>query len=268
MKGLISTVIAVIVVLGVGFAFTERVPEGKVAVVYSPSEGAKEVLNPGWHVLGLLDKTQQYPTRIQIVETKLSVTTKDGKKITMPARYEMKVDREKVLNVFKELGSQNVEQIQEGYLYQKLFKASRETVSQYNVLDIFGTKTSEASLKVTEKMAAGSEELGFIISEVTLGNPDVDKETQRAIDERVKAAQELEKLKLDKQIAQETAEKQLIESQGRANAKIEDARGEAESNRILQESITKDLLKKMEMEARLKHGWVTISGANAVVTDK
>jgi regulator of protease activity HflC (stomatin/prohibitin superfamily) len=263
-----GTFIGILVLVIALFTFTERVPEGKVAVVYSPSGGATEVLNPGWHLIGLFEKTQEYPTRITIVKTNVSVTTNDGKKITMPARYEMKVDKSKVLSIFKELGSQNIEQIQEGYLYQKLFKASRDTISKYSVLDIFGVKNAEASAGVTESMAKSSAGLGFIVTDVTLGNPEVDKETQKAIDERVKAAQTLEKLKLDKQIAQENAEKQKIEAQGVAEAQIERARGESQANKLLQQSITPELIKMKEAEARLKHGWITIQGATPLVEAK
>ena len=250
-KGFVSLVftIASVFILLIGlFVFTERVPEGKVAVVYSPSGGATEVLDPGWHMIGLFEKTQEYPTRITIVKTKISVTTEDGKKITMPARYEMKVDKSKVLSIFKELGSQDIEQIQEGYLYQKLFKASRDTISGYSVLDIFGTKTTEASAKVTEKMADTSKDLGFIITDVTLGNPEVDSATQNAIDARVQAAQQLEKLNLDKQIAEAEAEKAKIEAEGNAAAKIEEARGTAEANKLLERSITDKVLQKMYIE--------------------
>lgn len=266
--GIGSTIVIVFIML-IGFlTFVERVPEGKVAVVYTPSGGATEVLDAGWHLIGLFHKTQEYPTRITIVETSVSATTEDGKKITMPVRYEMKVDKSKVLDIFKELGSQNIENIQEGYLYQKLFKASRDIISQYSVLDIYGTKTSEASAKVTEQMSDSTSGLGFIVSDVTLGSPELDPETQKAIDERVKASQELEKLKLEKQIAQEQAEKALIEAQGKAKAKIEESKGTAESNRILSESITDKLIKMKEADARLKHGWITITGSNTAVVTK
>lgn len=269
-KGILSLgglVVGVFVLL-IGFmTFVERVPEGKVAVVYSPSDGAREVLDAGWHVVGLFEKTQEYPTRITIVKENISVTTSDGKKISLPVRYEMKVDKSKVLEIFKELGSQNIETIQEGYLYQKLFKSSREVISQYSVLDIYGTKTSEASAKVTEGMADTSIGLGFIVTDVTLGTPELDETTQLAIDARVQAAQELEKLNLEKQIAVEEAEKKRIEAKGNADAKIENARGTAEANRLLSESITAELIKLKEVEARLEHGWITVQGANTVVTD-
>lgn len=263
--GLIGAGITVFILLIGAMVFIEKVPEGKVAVVYSPSNGAKEVLDAGWHLTGLFEKTQEYPTRITIVETNIAVTTSDGKKVNMPVRYEMKVDKAKVLDIFKELGSQNIETIQEGYLYQKLFKASREVVSGYSVLDIYGTKTSEASAKVTESMADSSLGLGFIITDVTLGTPELDEATQLAIDARVQAAQELEKLNLEKQIAVEEAEKKRIEAKGIADAQIEKARGEATANKLLSESITSELIKLKETEARLQHGWITVQGGTPIV---
>lgn len=274
--GLVSSVVVVFMLLIGFFTFVEKVPEGKVAVVYSPNGGAKEVLDAGWHLIGLFEDTQEYPTRVTIMKNNISVSTNDGNKITMPVSYEMKVDKSKVLNIFKELGSQNLEQIQEGYLYQKLFQSSRATVASYSVLDIYGTKTTEASVKVTEMMAKTSAELGFIITNVTLGTPELDEATQTAIDARVQASQELElkkqqlmneQIEADKKkvIAQGEADKKIIEAQANADARILDANAIAESNAKINASLTENILKKMEMDARTKHGWVTIQGATPLV---
>lgn len=265
--GSIGVLLAVIVLIIGAFIFIERVPEGKVAVVYTPSEGASRTLNAGWHRIGFFEKTQQYPTRITIVKQNISVTTSDGKKVTLPMRYEYKVDKTKVLEIFKELGSQNVEQIQEGYLTQRLFKASRETVSGYSVIDIYGQKTSEASAEITERMAKSSEGLGFMIADVTVGTPKLDDVTQKAIDERVKAAQELEKLNLETQIAQKNAEKAKIEAKGKADAEIEVAKGRAESIKLVNQALTPEYIKFKEAEARMKFGWLTVQGADSVIVD-
>lgn len=243
-----AIVIALMASLIVFFNFVERVPEGKVAVVYTPSGGATETLSPGWHLIGFLEKTQQYPTRITIVNDDLSVTTSDGKKIAMPVKYEMKVDKGEVLNIFKELGSQDLKEIQSGYLYQKLFKSARNVVSSYSVIDIYGQKTSEASAQVTESFAKSVEKLGFIIADVTLGTPELDGATQTAIDERVQAAQQLEKLELEKQIATAQAEKKKIEAQGVADAKIVEAQGTAAANKLLEQSLTDGVLQKMYLD--------------------
>jgi|SRR5699024_4961784 len=249
------------------FVFVEKVPEGQVAVVYSPSGGAKKVLNPGWNMVGLFEKTQRYPTRITIVKDSVTVTSKDGKSVKMGASYEMKVDQDKVLDIFKELGSQNVEQIQEGYLYQRLFRASRSVVSDYTVLDIYGTKTNEASAKITEKMAEDSKDLGFMITNVVLGTPELDEETEKAINERVKASQELEKLNLEKEIAQSEAEKKKIEAEGEREKKLIEAKAEKEANELLSKSITPEIIEMELAKARNKHGWVEVQSSDGVIVD-
>jgi len=269
-KGIAGTVAAGVLALGVvigGISITERIPEGKVAVVYTPSHGADRTLDAGWHLIKPFEKTQEYPSRITIVEQDISVTTSDGKKVTLPMRYEYKVDKEKVVDIFKELGSQNIESIQEGYLTQRLFKASRDTVSEYSVIDIYGQKTSEASAKITEKMRDSSDDLGFMVNDVTIGTPKLDKVTQDAIDERVKTAQELEKLNLEKQIAEKQAEKKSIEAKGNAEAEIERAKGQAEAIKLVNQSLTPEYIKLKEAEARMKFGWLTVNGSDSVIVD-
>lgn len=270
-KGIAGLVTTGLIVFGLiigGLIFIERVPEGKVAVVYTPSGGATKVLNPGWHLIGLFHKTTEYPTRINIIEDNVSVTTTDGKKVTMPVRYEMKVDKSKVLDIFKELGSQNIDQIQSGYLYQKLFKSSRDTVSKYSVLDIYGIKTSEASAQVTEQMAKSVEGLGFIIADVTLGTPEVDPETQAAIDARVKAAQENELKKQELENERIEADKKKVIADGNKVQKIIDAEAEAKANQLVAKSITPQLVEMKEAEARIIHGWISVQGGTPIVDAK
>ena len=71
-----------------------------------------------------------------------------------------------------------------------------------------------------------------------------------------------------KQMADADAEKyrQIAQAQARAESKKVEAQAEAESNRIVSESITPELIQMKEAEARLKHGWVTVNGADTVVT--
>ena len=50
--------------------------------------------------------------------------------------------------------------------------------------------------------------------------------------------------------------------------KIIEAQAEAESNRIIAESITPELIQMLEAQARQEHGWVTVQGADAVVVQE
>ncbi len=69
--------------------------------------------------------------------------------------------------------------------------------------------------------------------------------------------------------AQAAAAGVTIAAEAQAKATVIAANAEAEANRIVAESITPMLLQKMEMEARMRHGWVTVITGSAItdVTD-
>ena len=48
--------------------------------------------------------------------------------------------------------------------------------------------------------------------------------------------------------------------------KLIEANAEAEANRVIAASITDELIKMKEAEARMEHGWITVQGAGTVVT--
>lgn len=65
------------------------------------------------------------------------------------------------------------------------------------------------------------------------------------------------------------AEVTKAEAQAQADAQLIEAQAQAEVNSKLSSSITDELIRMKEAEARNKFGWVTISGTNnTVVTDK
>ena len=71
----------------------------------------------------------------------------------------------------------------------------------------------------------------------------------------------------DKVKAQAAADVDVIEAQADADAAKIAADAEAESNRKISESITPELIQYLEAQARMEHGWVTVQGADTVVTN-
>ena len=57
----------------------------------------------------------------------------------------------------------------------------------------------------------------------------------------------------------------MIKAQNEADIEITKAKAEADANREIAKSITPELIKMKEAEARLKHGWITVQGANTAV---
>ena len=57
------------------------------------------------------------------------------------------------------------------------------------------------------------------------------------------------------------------QAQAEADAGVIKAEGEAKANKAKSDSITDNLIRMKEAEAREKHGWVTVNGAGGVITN-
>ncbi|MDH6365086.1 regulator of protease activity HflC (stomatin/prohibitin superfamily) [Enterococcus sp. PF1-24] len=253
-------VVAVVVVLA-SFKFFEKIDNGYVGVRYSINGGIKdEVLAQGVKFVGI-DNVIQYPIRLQTIQAEgVSVSTSDGKKTSINIKYDYKVDSTRASKMYKEFGNITPDDIEEGWLKSKLQKEAREVYSKYSLLDVLSGKSSAVEAELLENFAKAVEGKGFIVEDVTVGVPEVDEETQKSIDAIIRAGQENEKAKLDSETTKTQADANAYEVTKAAEA-------EAEANRKIAESITDELIRYEEAQARKEHGWVTVNGAGTVVTD-
>lgn len=235
-----GTVIGVILlaIIIVGSLFIEKVPAGEVGVVYNINGVEDTPLYQGWHLLAPFDKVIEYPVKTQTIQyNEIQIATSDGKNIGVGIAFNFNIDSTKAVDLYNKFGAVSVDSIADGYLRTRLRDASRQVVSQYSVIDIYGEKSSEAQAKIQEIFAEDVEKLGFIIEGLTLGVPRADKSTQEAIDARVKASQELEQKNTEIEKAKKEKERLLIE-----------AEGIADYNKIISESLTPELIDKQAIE--------------------
>ena len=237
--GILSAlVVGVIVLFVIAILCIERVPQGTVGVVYSPKGVKDNTLSPGWHVVAPMNRVNEYPTRTQTISYKdMNVSTSDGKNLNLDIDVNYKVDSSKAVELFNRFGSADIEQLEKGYLRSRVQDNVRQSVSKYSVIDAFGVKTSEIKKSTLDKLEENLKGQGFIVEDIALSSPNADNNTKKAIDSRVKANQELERKKVDKQIAKEEAERKEIE-----------AKGTKKANEIVEQSLSDELLQKQLIE--------------------
>lgn len=265
-----GAIVAFGLVLGLLFVllFTERIENGNVGIVYSASGGVKEeVLVPGWHVIGLFDKVNEYPTKLRTVDSKnMVVSTSDGKNIKMDINYTYSISPTDVVAIYKEFGSLPVEELEKGYIKRRLLDATRNVISNYSLIEIYGKESSRAQNEIKDLFSKNIRSKGFEVSEIGLGAPKPDKATQAAIDSRVKASQELDKKKTDLAIAKAEAEQKKVQATSEAEQKLINARAEAESNTQIAKSITKELV-EYEKAKKWNGSYVEVQGSDSVIVD-
>lgn len=281
-KGKIGAIIiAVILVIGLigTIICMETIPAGYVGVVYNMNGGVDgEILTQGRHVVSPTKKVttysvgleQSYLTATDIGDSKrdesFNIPTSDGKTVRVDVEFSYKFDVEKITDTFIMFKGKSGEVVKDTFIKPKIMAWTQEVSANYPVTDIFGDKRTQINEHLDRYLKEKFEPYGIVIDTVNFTNISVDDETAAAIQKKVTAQQELELAEIEKQTALVQANKDKEVARINAERMVIAAEAEAEAYRIKSSQITENLLKKWELDARAKHGWVTIQGANTVVT--
>ena len=285
-RGVVTAVIILVAVILLSMS-TVRVPAGYCAVLYNMRGGIEgNVLSQGWHLKSPTVKTtlysvsleQSYLTKGSNGDSKnddsFSASSSEGKAIQIDLTYTYQYSSDKVADLFTRFRGQSGKEVRDSFIKPNIISWTKEVVANYKVSDILGSERANVNTALTKYINKKFEQYGIAISNVSLINITVDKKTQDAINAKITAQQKAETQAINNKTAIEKAkadaEVQKTEAQAKADAQLIESKAEAEANKKLSSSITDELIRMKEAEARLRHGWVTISGSdtNTVVTDK
>ena len=290
--GIVAGVLAVVVAI-VAFVSVERVAVGYVGVVYSSAGVEDQTLAQGWHLLSPLKKVSKFPvSQQQIVfsddpadygekehaDWSIDAPADGGMvKINLTVNYNFMPDR--VVELFNRFNGMNGETLVESRIQNSIIAYVQEVTPRFSVMGIYSDKKSEVNEAITaylnEKLR---DEYGINVASALVIDVELDDTLMQKVQAKEQAKQDAEIAELEKQTAMAQAETDkvkaqadadvaLIEAQAKADAATIAAEAEAESNRKIAQSITPELIQWEEAQARLEHGWVTVQGADTVVTN-
>lgn len=277
--GLIIIVAALIIALILAVMCIEKIPRGHVGSIYSIKGGTSdEVLTEGWHLVSPMKKVTEYSVATEQLlltqderkgsdtDESFNATCKDGVlNVDLEMSYHFEADT--IPTIAKKYRGMSGDEIVDSIIKSKVKTYVNEVTSEYTILEAYMDKKTELNQEVTVHLRSALEPYGIVVESATIPRAEPDDAIKSAITERSKKAQEVEAAKQEQEKQKILAETKIIEAQGEADATIAAAEGEAKANKLITESLTPELLKKMELEARMEHGWVTIQGADAVIVD-
>lgn len=281
----IGVVVAFVILFGLVAHFSIAIiPAGYVGVQYRMNGGVEgKTLSQGWKVKSPMVKVTNYTVSMEQsyltsndkgdspTDESFSASSKEGKAMQVELAFSYQYEAKTASKVFTEFRGQSGTEVRDYFIKPNMVSWSKEILAKYAVSDILGDKRAEVNTALTDYLSKKFEKYYIKISNVSLSNITVDSETQKAINNKIQAQQNAEtqaiknQTNIDKANADATVKKTT--AQADADAKLIAAKAEAEANKTLNGSITDNLIKMKEAEARYVHGWVTVTGADTVVTD-
>lgn len=246
--------------------FLTKIKPGYVGVVYSPNGGIKEqTLKQGWHLVNPFYKITEYTIATEQAylskdskegskdDDSFLVPTSDGKVVNVDLEFSYRFEEDSLTALFTRFRGKTGKEIEETFMRGKIKTWASEVSSNFRVIDIFGNKRVQLNSEAYKHIKKEFEIYGIIIESVNFSRIGLDKDTEKAIQDRVNSEQELEKERIEARKAEVIADKERIEANKRKDVAIINANAEAESitikaeaiaeaNKIISQSLTNNLI--------------------------
>lgn len=280
MKKFMAIFVAFLIAVGAVLC-TERVHTGYVGVVYSAKGVEQQTISQGWHFMSPLKHVSEFPItqqRVVFSNAPSDYGTKEhadwhidapanGGTIAINLTVNYNFLPEHVVELYTKFGGMDGESLMESKIQNDIIAYVKEVTPQFSVMQIYSDDRAGVNAAITnylnEKLTA---EYGINVSSALIVDAQPDDTLMQKIRAKEQAKQDAEIAELNKQTALAQAETDKVKAQTEADVKMIEAQAEADANKVLSESITSELIQMKEAEARLKHGWVTVQGADTVVT--
>ena len=259
----------------------EIIPAGYVGVVYSMNGGVQdELLTQGFHIVSPTKKVKLFTIgNEQLILTKdkregskgddsFMVSTADNANISISFQMSYRFRQDKIVDTYKRFRGMSGEDIVNSRVRTVLKAKISEVTTFYTMMDIYSGDRGKINAEITDFLNEKlGEEYGIEVIDASIIDVHPDTQLQQTIDDRVKAMQRKQQAEAEQETIKVQNETKILEAEAAAKAKLIEAEAEANANRTISASLTDELLRQMEMEARMQHGWVTVQGASTAVVN-
>ncbi|MCI9092971.1 MAG: prohibitin family protein [Coprobacillus sp.] len=217
----------------VGATCIDFVPANHVGVKWSIFNGTSEkTLDEGIVFKTPFDEIYTIPTTVQERTMKdVTVQTKDAQFLTLEVNVKFSVNKENAFNVYKRY--ENIDNLKKNIISNYSQKSIEKVVTQYNVIDVLGSKKNDIYKYATEELKIKLAKEGVNLVELTIKDMDAGKDIETAIKKEAIAKKEVETAKQNKEKAKTEAETKLIQAEG--DAKANAVKTKALTNKVLLE---------------------------------
>lgn len=213
-----------------------------------------------------IDKVYMLPTSVQTkTMDKITTQTKDGQWLNTNIDVKYRVNKEKAMTVFSNYTT--LDTVNDSVVSPAVQRAIESVTGSYDIYDVLGNKRTEVYEMIDKALKEKFESYDLEFVSFTITDQDAGDEIEAAIKNESVKQKEIDTAKQEKAKAEVEAETKKVQAQAEANNAVIKAEGEAKANKIKSDSITDNLIRMKEAEAREKHGWVTVNGAGGVITN-
>lgn len=231
--------------LGLGFLvplivigrFIRIIPVGTIGVVEQLGKVSDQILDPGLHFVNPIARIIELSTQTQELKETTQTPSQDGLIITADVSILYHLDKTKAKELYETIG----EDYQQKVLLPQFRAAIRNATANYKSNELYTTQRQQLNAQLKQEIGQTLASRGILVEDTLLRNVKLPDAVQAAVQEKVQAEQA--NLKMDFILQREKKE---------ADRKLIEAKGTADAQKTIAESLSEPLLRFRQIEASEK----------------
>jgi len=239
-KRIILTVLIGLIVLVTVFKSSVTINGGQGGVLFKTFNGGIDTENTygeGWHLIAPWNDMITYEVRQQEVLEDMAVLSSNGLEISLEVSAWYQPMFKDLPKLHQEKGQNYLDRV----VKPAIRSASRSVIGRYTPEEIYSTKRDAIQLEINVETKKVLDKQYIQLNEILVRDITLPSTIKTAIEGKLRQEQESLEYEFKLQKAKKEAEKVIIEAQGKADA-----------NKILNASLTSNILKEKGIEATLK----------------
>lgn len=232
----IAFLVAVVAAIASIFRTLIIIPVGSVGVVELFGQVSERPLNPGVHLVNPFADIEDFSTRLRDVKETVEATSQEGLAFNIDVSLQYRLEPEKAVEVYRTIGSDETEVV-----ISRFRAVVREVTASYPAQAIYSTKRQEVANRLRQRLSEQLTPLGFVSEETLLREIKLPETLQTAIQQKLATEQESQQMAFTLDKERQEAERKRIE-----------ARGIADSQKIVSQGLNSQILQMRSIEATQK----------------
>jgi regulator of protease activity HflC (stomatin/prohibitin superfamily) len=256
------TIAVVLLILSAFFSSYSIIEPGNTGVIFNIWTGSLRATGQGlvWR-LPWITRVQSYPTALRTYtmvmragegsapgDNSIDLPTREGQHIRQDVSITYNTSEARAADVFKAFRGADIAEIESTFIRRTTITIAQNVAGQMSLTEVISDKRTDFQNAMQASLQIELDKMGFQLDKVNLGASHLPDVIEKQMQQKMAVQQQAEQAQYELQKQETLAKATVAQAQGEAQAILVKAKAQAEANRLLQVSITPNLVKYKAIE--------------------
>lgn len=235
---------------------------GESGVIFNRWSGNLEAVGQGMvPILPFITTVRSYPISLRtysmvktsgegsnVGDDSIDLPTKEGQHIKQDISVTYNTLESKAAQVFKSFKGADIEEIENTFIRRTIITIAQNAAGSMSLTELISSQRDVLQQKITQALSVEFDKMGFVLDKVNLGGSHLPASIEKQMQEKMAAQQLAQQADYELQKQTTLAKSKVAEAEGDAASMLVRAKAEAESNRMLTQTMTQLIIESKKIE--------------------